>query len=47
MLVVIAQANRLIDRYLSIVKFLKGKKGVVGRDIVRSGTSGRHVSPRH
>jgi hypothetical protein len=32
-LVVIAQANRLIAGYLSIVKFLEGKKGVVGRGI--------------
>jgi len=39
-LVVIARANRLIARYLSIVKFLKGKEGVVGRDI---GIFGRNI----
>ena len=32
-LVVIARADGLIARYLSIVEFLKGKEGVVGRSI--------------
>jgi len=32
-LVVIARANGLIARYLSMVKFLEGKEGVVGRGI--------------
>jgi len=39
-LVVIARANRLITGYLSMVKFLEGKKGVVGRDI---GTFGGNI----
>jgi hypothetical protein len=34
-LVVIARANRLITRYLSVVKFLEGKEEVVGRGIGR------------
>jgi hypothetical protein len=32
-LVVIAQANGLIAGYLSVVEFLEGKEGVVGRGI--------------
>ena len=32
-LVVMAWVDGLIAKYLSVVKFLKGKKGVVGRGI--------------
>ena len=39
-LVVMARADRLIAGYLSVVKFLEGKEGVVGRDI---GTFGGNI----
>jgi len=39
-LVVITRANGLIARYPSMVEFLEGKEGVVGRGI---GTFGRNI----